>query len=287
MAPSKQAETTQRRELGNLIKAARTAAGMSQDDLSDACRYAQAHISKMERGLRVSEYVLEAILSVLDVEPTTAELMRTLNIVNSKGARSRRRHVATPRWFTPILDAELDATTIHAWTGERLKGLLQSEAYMIEQFTAHGRTTALDDAVFERRERADIFPANPERHYEFITSESAVERLLLSKTTDPLVAVDQIKHLIQLPAKHRCVIIRIVPFMNALYVPPDFTILGFKDDNLNFGHTETVYGVVKKDAKTTEYKEFTDNWRIVNDAALNATASMELLHQALRRASSP
>jgi transcriptional regulator with XRE-family HTH domain len=283
---SRQAATTQRRELGILIKTARTATGMSQDELSDACKYAQAHISKVERGLPVSEHVLDAILGVLQIDASTAARMRSLNLVNSKSARLHHRHVATPRWFIPILDAELDATTIRGWTGERLKGPLQSEAYMVEQFNAHGRTN-LDDAVFERRRRAEIFSANPGRHYEFAISESAIERLLLSRTMDSLVAADQIKHLIHLQARHPCVTVRIVPFANALYVPPDFTIMEFEDVKLNFGYTETLYGVVKKEVATPEFKQFTDTWQIVDDTALNTEASIELLDGALRRAGSP
>jgi hypothetical protein len=83
------------------------------------------------------------------------------------------------------------------------------------------------------------------------------------------------------------VTVRIVPFANALYVPPDFTIMEFEDVKLNFGYTETLYGVVKKEVATPEFKQFTDTWQIVDDTALNTEASIELLDGALRRAGSP
>jgi hypothetical protein len=139
----------------------------------------------------------------------------------------------------------------------------------------------VDDAVYERKSRARIFAKHPDRAYEFILSESAIERLIRSRTENPFVALDQLKHLIRLAGEHESLVIRVVPFAAAVHVDPDFTILKFDQGDPDFAYSESASGVHR--SKPDNFGEYVQAWAAIQSVALSAEASVAFLRDAVAR----
>jgi transcriptional regulator with XRE-family HTH domain len=273
---------TQKRELGRMIAAARTAAGLTQGQLARLVSYTQANISKYENArLGVPPEQLKNIIKALEVDEPTAARMNSLNEASSAGrVHAERRLNATPQWFREVVALEAVAAKMYSWTGERMPGLLQSESYMLEQFQAYRRAD-VDDAVFERKSRARIFANHPDRTYKFVLSQSAIERLVRSRTENPFMALDQLKHMLQLAERYPSLVIRVVPFEVAVHVDPDFTILQFDHAEPDFAYSESAGGVHR--SKPDHLTDYLRAWAAVSSSALSAQASLDLLRSAAAR----
>jgi transcriptional regulator with XRE-family HTH domain len=265
--------TTQRKRLGRLVREARGVKGLTQAALGDLIGCKQAKINKIETGSAGTKPAdLESIVRVLEIDQATAVGMRTLNEASTPQRVRSARRASTPEWFRGIIDLEADATAMFSWTGERIPGLLQSELYMLTQFQVV-RSDDVTDPVSERLGRQKVFERYPGREYHFILSESALDRLV--KSLRPMTAFDQIEHMIKLVERHPSVEIRIVAYDAASYVDPDYTILRFPDESMDFAHSEYIANIAKM--KGDELQSCVESWEALSQVALTPDETMRRL----------
>ncbi|GAA4547463.1 helix-turn-helix domain-containing protein [Amycolatopsis samaneae] len=268
-------------ELGKLIRAARNRLGLKQKPFGAQIGYSQSQISKFEKATAVvPRAYLEKIIDALRLSPEDARLVWDLSDQAAAARKSAGYElVATPEHFHEIYAREQEATAIHTWRTERVSGLLQCESYMTELFQ-HGARTDIDEAIHERKLRSELFAKHPGRAYEFLLSQSTVDRLCRARThAGPVVALDQLKHMLALLENHPSLTILIVPLDEGpLFVPPDFHVLRFDDPDKDFVYTESLNTVNRYDRDAVA--PHLALWRELAGEALDAGASRDLLREA-------
>lgn len=276
---------SRRRQLGLKVRELRKRAGLTQEQLAGQVSYHQTVISRFEKGYRASSGVLPSILPALQAtEAEKAELLR----LNSAHEREREKKTQSlvetgPPWFHRVLTREPLATRVMSWTGERLKGLLQAESYMIAQLVEHG-VDEIADAVSGRAARTiKAFTENPSCRYEFLISESAVERVVQCVTVNEYVAIDQLKHLLELVNRNRNIEIRVVPFAKRLHVDPDFTIMEFAEPEPPLGYSDVLGTLVTTDPGGLDLDRLYDLWTRLDESAYSAEQTRAVLQKALER----
>ncbi|WP_158263098.1 helix-turn-helix transcriptional regulator [Amycolatopsis sp. CA-128772] len=278
-------DTELRLQLGLKVRTLRRRAGLTQEQLAEKVCYHQTMISRLEKGYRLSSGVLHKILPGLDATEGELAELRRLNGVNERG-REKRNHDLTEsgaRWFRRILACEPSATRIRSWTGERLKGLLQAESYMIAQFLEHD-VDDIADAVTGRAARTiRAFTENPGCRYEFLISESAVERVVQCVTVNEYVAIDQLKHLLDLVKRNPNIDIRVVPFANRLHVDPDFTIMEFSEPEPTLGYSDLLGTLITTDPDGLDLGRLYDHWDRLHRSAYTSEQTRAVLEKALDR----
>ena len=274
-----------RKQLGLRVRDLRRRAGLTQTALAERVVYHQSVISRLEKGYKGSASVLEKVITALGVTPAEEAELRRLNAVNERGREERDRHLieSGAPWFRRILRCEPSATAILSWTGERLKGLLQAESYMIAQFSEHD-VDDIANAVTERAGRTiRAFTENPGCRYAFLISESAVERLVQCETVNKYVAVDQLKHLLALSDRNPNIAVRVVPFAHRLHVNPDFTIMEFAAPEPPLGYSDLLRTLVTTDPGGLDIDHLYECWNRLSETALSIGETREVLEKALDR----
>lgn len=267
--------TSLRIRLGNEIRGARLAAGMTQVEVADLLGCKQGKINKIEDGtVGVKQADLEIMLDAFRVGSATAELMRELAASSDLRGEWSGYRSAVPPWFRTFTSLEQAASEIFGWYGERIHGALQSEHYMLTQFKVAGNTN-VTELVRNRRDRRRVFELRPPPSHRFIMGEGAFHRM--PGGPNPGVALDQVQHLIQLAENHPDVSIHVLPFDAKLpYVPNDFTIMRFTDGTPNCVFVEHVAGAVKIENES-QFKQFVEAWDQLRGPALEKTQTLEYL----------
>lgn len=267
--------TSRRRQLGNEIRRAREAAGMTQQDVAELLGCRQGKIHKMEAGnVSVSLSDLKRMLESFEVDKSGAEVM--MELARNSGQRSQWSgyRSAVPNWFRTFTDLEPAATEILSWRGERLSGPLQSEHYMLTQFN-QARSADITSLIRNRTDRKQVFDQERPPFYRFILSEAAFRRM--PGGPNPAVALDQVEHLLELDRKYSKTFVHVLPFEAKLpHVPGDFTIMRFSDATTDFVFVEHAAGGVYIDDEG-DFELFVDAWDRLRGAALERNETAEFL----------
>jgi transcriptional regulator with XRE-family HTH domain len=267
--------TSLRIRLGNEIRAARLAAGLTQVEVAELLGCKQGKINKIEDGtVGVKQSDLETMLGAFHVGAATAELMRELAASSDQRGEWSGYRSAVPPWFRTFTSLEQAASEIFSWHGERIHGALQSEHYMLTQFQVAGNTN-VTELVRNRRDRRRVFELKPPPSHRFILGEGAFHRM--PGGPNPGVALDQVQHLIDVAERHPDVSIHVLPFNAKLpYVPNDFTIMRFTDGTPNCVFVEHVAGSVKIENET-HFKQFVEAWDQLRGPALEKNQTLDYL----------
>jgi transcriptional regulator with XRE-family HTH domain len=273
--------TSLRIRLGNEIRSARLAAGLTQVEVADLLGCKQGKINKIEDGtVGVKQADLEMMLGAFRVGAATAELMRELAASSDQRGEWSGYRSAVPPWFRTFTSLEQAASEIFGWYGERIHGALQSEHYMLTQFKVAGHTN-VTELVRNRRDRRRVFELRPPPSHRFILGEGAFHRM--PGGPNPGVALDQVQHLIYLAEKYPDVAIHVLPFDARLpYVPNDFTIMRFTDGTPNCVFVEHVAGSFKIENET-QFKQFVEAWDQLRGPALEKNQTLDFLRDLANR----
>jgi transcriptional regulator with XRE-family HTH domain len=267
--------TSRRRQLGNEIRRARVAAGMTQQDVAVLLGCGQAKINKIETGaVSVKQSDLKQLVDAFGVTKTEADMM--IELARSSGQRGQWSgyRSAVPHWFRTFTDLESTASEILSWHGERIPGPLQSEHYMLKQFS-EARATDVTALVRNRLERKQVFDLKRPPYYRFILGEAAFRRM--PGGPSPSVALDQVQHLLELEKSYPRTFIHVLPFDTRLsFVPNDFTIVRFSDATKDFVFVEHAAGGVYIDDES-DFELFVDAWDRLRGAALERNETAEFL----------
>jgi transcriptional regulator with XRE-family HTH domain len=268
--------TSRRRQLGNELRRARVAAGMTQQEVAELLECGQGKINKIESGaVSVKLSDLKRMLEAYEIDKAEAEAMTELarSGGQQRGQWSGYRS-AVPHWFRPFTDLEPAAAEILSWHGERIPGPLQSEHFMLKQFS-EARATDVTNLVRNRLERKQIFDLKRPPYYRFILGEGALRRM--PGGPSPSVALDQVQHLLELEKLYPRTFIHILPFDTKLaYVPNDFTIMRFSDATRDFVFIEHAAGGMYIDDET-DFELFVDSWDRLRGSALERNETAEFL----------
>ncbi len=270
--------TSRRRQLGNEVRRARVAAGMTQQDVAELLSCGQGKVNKIESGtVSVKMADLSRMLEAFGAGASEIELMRGLARSNTdqRGQWSGYRS-AVPQWFRTFTDLEPAAAEILSWHGERIPGPLQSEHYMLTQFNEHGANdvTAL---LRNRLDRKQVFELARPPAYRFILGAGAFLRI--PGGPKPSVALDQLEHLLELERRYPKVFVHVLPFEVRLpYVPNDFTLMRFADGTKDFVFVEHAAGGLYLD-DGDDFELFVDAWDKLRGAALERHESVDHLQE--------
>ncbi|GAB3495276.1 helix-turn-helix domain-containing protein [Amycolatopsis cihanbeyliensis] len=269
--------TSRRKQLGNELRHARAAAGFTQQQVADVLGCTQGKVNKIESGaVGVKLGDVRAMLEAFDVLGEEAETLMGLAraAAGQRGQWSGYRSVV-PHWFRTFTDLEPAAAEIMTWHGERIPGPLQSEHYMLKQFTEFGATD-VTSLVRNRLDRKAIFDQQQPPYYRFIISESALRRAPGGHA--PAVMLDQVEHLLDLERRSR-VYIHVLPFGARLAaVPNDFTIMRFPDRTRDFVYVEHCAGGLYLD-DVKDFQIFVDAWDRLRGAALERHESRQFFKE--------
>jgi transcriptional regulator with XRE-family HTH domain len=267
--------TSRRRQLGNEIRRARVAAGMTQQEAAELLGCGQAKVNKIETGaVSVKLADLKQMLDAFGVAKAEADTMMELARNSGQRGQWSGYRSAVPHWFRTFTDLEPAASEILSWHGERIPGPLQSEHYMLKQF---GEARAIDvtSLVRNRSERKGVFELRRPPYYRFILSEAAFRRM--PGGPSPSVALDQVEHLIELEKSYPRASIHVLPFKARLaYVPNDFTIMRFSEATKDFVFVEHAAGGTYID-DDVDFELFVDAWDRLRGAALERSETVEFL----------
>jgi transcriptional regulator with XRE-family HTH domain len=268
--------TSRRRQLGNELRRARTAAGLTQQEAATLLGCGQGKINKIESGaVGVKLADLKQLLESYGVSKAEADMLTDL----ARTGGTQRGHwsgyrSAVPHWFRTFTDLEPAAAEILSWHGERIPGPLQSEQYMLKQFS-EARATDVTDLIRNRLERKQIFDQKRPPYYRFILGEAALRRM--PGGPSPAVTLDQVEHLLELERAYPRTFIHVLPFDTRLaYVPNDFTIMRFSDATKDFVFVEHAAGGIYIDDEN-DFELFVDSWDKLRGATLERNETVEFL----------
>lgn len=267
--------TSRRKQLGNELRHARSAAKMTQQQVAEVLGCTQGKVNKIESGaVGVKLGDVRAMLDAFGINGDESEALMNL----ARAAAGQRGHWSgyrsiVPHWFRTFTDLEPAAVEIMTWHGERIPGPLQSEHYMLRQFTESGATD-VTSLVRNRLDRKAVFDQSQPPYYRFILSEAALRRVPGGNA--PAVMLDQIEHLMELDRRQR-VYVHVLTFDARLAaVPNDFTIMRFPDRTRDFVYIEHSAGGIYLDDQK-DFQLFVDAWDRLRGAALERQETREFL----------
>ena len=253
--------TSRRRQLGNELRHARVAAGMTQQEVADLLTCGQGKINKIESGaVAIKPTDLRLMLEAFEVGKAEAEMLMELarSSVGGRGQWTGYR-AAVPHWFRTFTDLEPAASEILSWHGERIPGPLQSEHYMLKQ----------------------IFDLKRPPYYRFILGEGALRRM--PGGPNPSVALDQVQRLLELEEKYPRTFVHVLPLdAKIAFVPNDFTIMRFSDTTKDFVFVEHAAGGIYIDDES-DFELFVDSWDRLRGPALERNETVEFLKNLAER----
>ncbi|HJP72636.1 MAG TPA: helix-turn-helix transcriptional regulator [Pseudonocardiaceae bacterium] len=240
--------TSIRKQVGILIRQARTDAKLTQTMLADELGLSQSTITNIESGkTRIAPGNLRKVIVACRVDEHTARELWDLVGNDQRGRMPRgQRALRTragslefvPQYFREFTELERTAAKIRAWHGERLPGLLQSEQYMLNLFKSNNRSDrTVSQLMIGRNQRKKVLSQDSPPLFQYLLGEGALRRM--PGGPDSLIMLDQLEYLIKLIDTHERLAIYLVPFDAQLsYVPNDFTIMDFVDGTTNFVYIE-------------------------------------------------
>lgn len=228
MTSTQGGSTVARRQLGRRLRALRMGAGKTHEDLSESRVISRTKIWKLETGrVPAKDGDVLALARFYGARPDqTDELMALAWATRETGPAGKAGSAITP-WFGEYVDLEASCSTLCAYNGETLHGLLQTEAYA-RAIIAGDRTltpAAVEERVGFRMARQRGFLERPAR-LEFVTTAGALRVVVDS----PAVMKAQLAHLRAIGSRGT-VSVRVLPSTNGVHAAMGntFAIMDFAD----------------------------------------------------------
>lgn len=250
---------------------------MTQQEVAALLECGQGKINKIEAGaVAVKLSDLRQMLDAFGATKAEVDMMTELARTSGQRGQWSGYRSAVPHWFRTFTDLEPAASEILSWHGERIPGPLQSEHYMLTQFS-EARATDVTSLVRNRLERRQVFDLKRPPYYRFILGEAAFRRM--PGGPNPAVALDQVEHLLALERSYARTFIHVLPFDTRLsFVPNDFTIMRFSDATKDFVFVEHAAGGIYIEDEG-DFELFVDAWDRLRGAALERAETAEFLEK--------
>ena len=131
--------TSRRKQLGNELRHARTAARMTQQQVAEVLGCTQGKVNKIESGaVGVKLGDVRSMLNAFGINGEEADTLMNL----ARAAAGQRGHWSgyrsvVPHWFRTFTDLEPAAAEILTWHGERIPGHRFTLLNALDQLCAH------------------------------------------------------------------------------------------------------------------------------------------------------
>lgn len=212
---------------GEVVKAFRKRAGLTQEQFAPLVRYSVPIIASIEQGRRF---------------PPSAFLNRAEEVLDAFGViRAAAKHLARrpglASWFRLWARLEAEALSLYTYECRLIPGLLQTEAYARTLFV--NQLPPLDDEqivaqMAARTQRQRLLHERPNTAYSFIVE----EHLFLRQSGGPEITRELIDHVIDL-AELRNVEIQLMPLVRHDHAGLDGPLqLCERPDHRWFGYSE-------------------------------------------------
>lgn len=232
-------QSIRRRRLSVELKQARTAAGMTIDDVAAATEWSVGKISNIESGVRLKPTVME-VRGLLDVYGVDDERRRDAIVTLTRQAREKGWWSKYTDVFTDDFVAfEMEATHIRTYELARIPGLLQTPGYVEHLMRAalYRSSVDIERAVETRRQRQQILTGPDAPELWAVIDEAALMRI----QGDGQMHREQVEHLIDIAEADNSVTLQVLPFANGLHagLGGSFVILDFAADMSPVVYLET------------------------------------------------
>ncbi|MFH8839538.1 helix-turn-helix domain-containing protein [Streptomyces sp. NPDC017868] len=187
------------RAFGEVVKAFRKRAGLTQEQFAPLVGYSVPMIASIEQGRRLpSKRFVDRSEEVLDA----------FGVIKA-AAKHLTRKAGLAKWFEEWADLEPLAVTLYTFENRLVPGLLQTSAYartlFEEQIPAMG-DDKIESNLIRRMERTRILTEHPETIFSFIIEEHVLRR----QVAGPEVMREQIDHILAL-GERRNIDIQVMP----------------------------------------------------------------------------
>lgn len=186
---------------GAELRRARTAAGLSQEQLGQRVGYSGAQVGKVETGERAP--------SPDFAHRCDAALPQMGGLFARIYELARRWDGGYPSWFAEWIEAERQATSVSWWEPLLIPGLVQTADYaraLFEAWRSAGSEDELDQLVSARMERQAIFEQPRPPSLWVIVDEAVLHRRIGGEK----VMRDQLSHLAEISQRPK-ITIQVVP----------------------------------------------------------------------------
>ncbi|MEU6749401.1 helix-turn-helix transcriptional regulator [Spirillospora sp. NPDC046719] len=224
--PRPESPTVRRIMLGIRLRELRTRAGIEADDAARHIARTDSTISRMETGQSsVSARVLERLVELYGATPDeVAQLTELAKAARQRGWWQRYGEVLHPG-FGLYLGLEAEATEMHAYAGEWVPGLLQTQEYAAAIMAVEPRRPSDEEIrarVEARLARQLILDGDEPLQYWVVLNEAVLHRSVGGLQ----VMVDQLHSLVA-KARQRNVKLQVLPFGSGAHpvVSGPFTLL--------------------------------------------------------------
>ncbi|MFD9889481.1 helix-turn-helix domain-containing protein [Amycolatopsis sp. NPDC059027] len=266
--------TPQAKELGNDLRRARLAAGLTEAQLARKLGCSASKISRIEHGLRgIEEFDLIRLLAFCGVSGDEIRRLRDLAREADDPYRLRPHHDQLPDELSTLVTHETTATGITLYESQLVPGILQTEDYARAVFRHNGTH---DEHNIEIRVKARIARQSLIRQREHPVFDFFMhEHVLRSIIGDAQVMHEQMLHLVLAGHRTDCNI-RVVPaaaFPSGIF--PPFRLMKYQNHKpIVYNETYTASVFLKEPADVDAHRAVLSR---VAGAALDARQSQEML----------
>ena len=280
MAPSS-SPTVKRRRLAAELRQRRLAAKLTIEQVAETLEWSPGKISKIENA-RVSVLPRDVRILLREYGITGDEAEPLLTIARESRQRGwwQQYGDAIPPWFNTYVGLEADATTIYAYQGEYVPGLLQTRDYA----TAANRSALMtateaeiEAVVTVRMERQARLANEDAPQLWMVLNEAVIRRIVGDRAT----MHDQLSKLVEASERPRTTL-QILPFTAGSHPAMDsaFRLLGFDEPSAD----EIVYIEYPTGSLILENHEEVGRYRLTFDhlraQSLSADESRRMLSRA-------
>ncbi|MFD4407627.1 helix-turn-helix domain-containing protein [Nocardia sp. NPDC058499] len=280
-----------RRHIGRRLTALRDKRKLSQDQVSTAVTLSRSTIVRMEEGNPAVRYTvpnLKALLDLYEASEEDREILLALAAETRNGRSKSWWHDYTntelPEWFGLFVIMEDSATRIRDYQAENIPGLLQTQEYAEVLFQTPAGLATPEQAknrLQVRMGRQSILARPKPPRFEVVLNEA----ILCRPIGGPGLMTRQFEHLVDM-MKRPNVSIRILPWAagvhGGMYAASSFMLLDFPEDPIGepieppLAYVDTLTGAMYLN-KPSEFAAYERVWRDIDQKALSATKSKELI----------
>ena len=255
--------TVRRRELGARLRALRTGAGMTVDDVAGRMEVSPAKISRIETGARgVSVADVRFLCELYQV--STEERDRLLNLSRESRRRSWWQEYGLPDAVATYVGLEDAARSIHQYETSLVPGLLQVESYaraLTSGILPDLDPDSVEQLVQARLTRQALLSGDDPPEYWAVLDEAALHRVI----GGPKIMREQLTALIE-RSRPRNVTVQVIPLEAGAHPGLDsaFELLQLAEVS-DVVHVEGLIGsfFLQSPADLTRYRRAFDQLRAI------------------------
>lgn len=260
-------QNPQRVELGELLRGAREAAGLTPAAVEAEMGWYAGKVSRVERGMRVPVRAeVDKFADLCRIDPSTRATWHLL----ADAARKRESPSRVADFAQTYVTLERGATRICYFDEVLIPALLQTEQYA-RSVLAHSRSDQVEEQVADRLARQAVLARSDPPHVQVLLGEAALHRAVGGAE----VMADQIHHLLEVGQQPH-VAIRVLPFEAGAHrvLGVGFTLLQLATPAITRvyieGQTDATY--IHNPEECSVYEgDFDEVWAMAPDEARSAT----------------